>query len=554
MKLRFSLYCLVIGWAFFLSSCSDKTEVPVPADASMVIHFNGASLHSKLSWDEIKQSELFKKAYQEIKEEELKKILDNPESSGIDIKTDAYFFAKKQGKGNYVGFTCEVKDEKALNSLVEKLNTENKPVKEGGLSVIKSDKGVITWSSSRLVAIGNSDGMHKGPMGKFGKRNMFSQGLSFPQDSLLKFAKEIYDLEKEKSIASNDKFNALMKETGDVHFWINSGDLANSLPEQAQMFSKASSLLNGNITAATLNFDNGKITVNSKSYFNNELAAIFKKHQAKNIDESMLKSITATDVAAVLAINYPPEGFKEFLSVLGVDGLLNLFLAQSNFSFDDFIKANKGDLLLAVTDFKVKNDALTFTRNDEDDKKSKLNANVLFATSVNDKASFQKLIGLFTTMMKDAPVKALPTNFPYKLTDSWFVAGNDSMQVNSFGTGSTNHPFISKISGHPVAGYVDIQKLISVAAPGIKDSTSSVMAMESLKYWQDMVFYCDNYSNDVMEGHMEINMVDKNTNSLKQLWNFTNVVGKNMKHHEDKFKSKWKELELKEMPDSVGVQ
>lgn len=554
MKLRLSLCVLVIGLAIFLYSCSDKAKVPVPVDASFIIHFNGASLHSKLSWDEIKQSELFKKVYADVKEEELKKILDNPDASGIDIKTDAYLFAKKRGNGSYVVFTCEIKDEKALNSLVEKLNTKDKPVKDGDLSVIKSDKGVITWDGDRLVAIGNGDKMNGSAMSKFGKRNMFSQNQGFPTDSLLKFAKEIYDLEKDESIASNDKFNSLIKEAGDVHFWSNSSALANSLPEQAKMLSKATSLLDSNITAATLNFENGKIAVNAKTYFNSQLAAIFNKHQAKNIDENMLRSIPANDVAAVLAVNYPPEGLKEFLSTLGVDGLLNMVLANANYSFDDFIKGNKGDLLLAVTDFRVNNDALTFAKNDEGDKKSKLNANFLFATSINDKASFQKLTDLLTSMIKDAPVKNLPTKFPYKLTDNWFVAGNDPEQVNSFGTGSANHAFISKISGHPVGGYVDIQKLIAGTSTAVKDSSASIITSEALKYWQDMTFYCDNYKNNVMESHMEVNMVDKNTNSLKQLWNFTNVVGQNMKSHEHELKKKLRKLELKELTDSVSAQ
>ena len=71
---------------------------------------------------------------------------------------------------------------------------------------------------------------------------------------------------------------------------------------------KASLLFEGNISAATISFDNGKITAKGRSYYNKELAAVYKKYSMKNIDEDMLKSIPAGDVAAVSERIYIPAG------------------------------------------------------------------------------------------------------------------------------------------------------------------------------------------------------------------------------------------------------
>jgi Domain of unknown function (DUF4836) len=533
MKFRLTPYLLLAGALVFMHSCSDKAKIPVPGDAAFIVHINGASLNSKLSWDEIKQSEMFRKAYESVKDEQIKSILDNPDASGISIKSDAYLFMKKQGKGGYFGFTCEIKDAKAFNSLVEKINDKEKPVKDGSLFVIKGSHIAVTWSGNRLVIIGDNPEMNMSSGFNVKEKVPFPEKYSFPEDSLLKFAKSIHNLDQNESIAKNEKFSGLMKEAGDVHFWVNSGKLyGGSLPAAMTMVTKANSLFEGNISTGALNFENGKISINTKTYYNKDLAPLFEKYQAKNLDENMLKMIPG-DVDAVFAMNYPPEGLKEFLKTMGVDGFVNLFLAKTGFGMDDFIKANKGDLLLAVTDFKMAQKKVTVTMDDEDEdfprNKMKPEAKILFATSVGDKASYEKLIGLFGNLGKEGEIiKKMIGKIPYKLQDNWFITGNDSVQINSFGTGSTNHPFISKISGHPVGGYIDLQKIIGGATGMTKDSMALAIADNLAKRWQDIVFYCDNYKNGVLTGHAEINLVDKSTNSLKQLWNFTGDISKMM--------------------------
>ena len=141
----------------------------------------------------------------------------------------------------------------------------------------------------------------------------------------------------------------------------------------------------------------------------------------------------------------------------------------------------------------------------------------------------------------------MASNIPYQLKDNWFIAGSDSASVFSFGTTTTEQPFVAKFKGHPVAGFVDIQKFVTGAKP-MMDSTALMIADESLKTWQDIVFYGGEFKNDATETHMEISLVDKNTNSLKQLNNYLGVVARVMDAHEKK-----KKLEMGpySAPDSV---
>ena len=86
--------------ALLISSCGKKTaDVLIPENAVMVFHINAASLSSKLSWDEIKNSEWFKLANKEGSANDFeKKMLDDPENSGIDLKSDMYSSVQMSGK------------------------------------------------------------------------------------------------------------------------------------------------------------------------------------------------------------------------------------------------------------------------------------------------------------------------------------------------------------------------------------------------------------------------------------------------------------------------
>lgn len=547
MKLKLMPLALLTMLVVLFASCGKKSDVPVPADAGLVFHIDGASLNSKLSWDEIKQSEWFKIAHQKTDDSLAKKILEDPSASGIDIKSDLYIFMKMVGKGGYTAITGVVKDEKAFAAFVEKVMKEKKASTEGSLSVVRSEHGVLTWKKNRFVFIDDSPGMNAGTnmMG-----NRFDEERHvFSPDSLVKFANEVYDLKGSNSVGTNTRFAEMMKEKGDAHFWLNGEHMyKNAMPPGIFMLTKANLLFEGNVTAATMNFDNGKMTMDSKSYFNKELEALYTKYGMKNLDADMLKKIPSQNVAAVLAMNYPPEGLKAFLSLLGLDGMINSFLANEGFSIDDFIKANKGDILFAVSDFGIKPDTtggiMTYPR-------QKPEANILFATSINDRPSFDKLVNLLQKKLGEMGEGAstMASRIPYALRDNWFIAGSDSATINAFGTTSYDQPFISKISGHPIGAFVDIQKFINGGKPAM-DSTALLIADESLKVWQDIVFYGGEFKSKASIGHFEVNMVDKNTNSLKQLNNYISFVAKITDEAQKKRREQWN---TPSMPDTLAV-
>lgn len=531
---RNSLFVLLAVAVALIASCksSDKSAIAVPKDAGVVLHINANSLSSKLPWKEIQQTNWFKEAYAGADDTLAKKLMDNPENSGIDAQSDLVFFVKRQGKGGYGAFEGTLKDAAAFEAFNKKMKPNATSAKDGDLNILKMGEGIATWKNGRFIYLFDAPGLNMGSAWGNGG----GSSTTFEADSLTTFAKGLYDLKGDNSLGNDDKFSSLIKEAGDIHMWVSAEHLAGGLASGMMSMMKVSTLLEGNITTLTVNFDNGKIDVKTKSYYNKEMGKLYEKYKPKNIDGDMLARIPSENITGVFAMNYPPEGLKEFIKVLGVDGMANSFLSEVGYSMDEFVKANKGDVIVAVSDFEIKTETVTSPPYEEGGQpytytKSNPSVKVLFGVSINDKPAFDKLIGV-----AKAKVPPMPEDGPkisYTLNDKWFAAGNSEEQVNKFVAGGANNkqPFVSKLAGHPVGFYVDLQKIMKATAPTVTDSSSKVALAESQKVWEDMLMTGGEISGGSASGHFEINFVDKNTNSLKQLNQYFDKLAAAKKMH-----------------------
>ena len=119
-----------------------------------------------------------------------------------------------------------------------------------------------------------------------------------------------------------------------------------------------------NISTYTVSFDNGKIIINQKGYAGKEFSDFLQKYSGGRINTDFLKTIPSQNVIGAGALNFKPEGIKELIKLTGMDGVLNTYTTQVGFTLDDFVKANKGDLMFAVTDLSLKTDSLSMSATD----------------------------------------------------------------------------------------------------------------------------------------------------------------------------------------------
>lgn len=496
-----------------------KTGLLVPKDAAMVFHMDLNSLSSKLSWDEVKQTAWFQEA-QKKADTLAKSLLSNPENSGIDTKGSLVFFINRNAVNGYVAFEGKLTDAAKFTSFIQQIdNGKIKVEKDGDYNFATNADGkdaALYFNDKMFVFVADASEMNKMQKGGQG----FSQKYSL--DSLKLIAKSTFNLKGKDLLDADERFAKLINDKADMHYWINSGSLYGNMLGGMMNMMKFNTLLEGNISAGKVNFENGKIALDQKQYYNKELEKLFNKYSGKELSSDVLSKLPDQNVLMAFAMNYSPEGLKEFLKLLGVDGMANAALAQTGITIDDFIKANKGEIAFALNDFTVKQSPASIQLDDGEVvpyQKDKTEMKFIFGTSVNDKASFQKLIDVINTQMKKQPSLSGDSAFSalkYKLEDKWFAFGSSNAEVDAFLAGNKKPVYADLFKGHHGGGYMDLQNLITKVNQSQKDTSGKKMIEISAAFWKNANMTWDiKGSESVTKG--EVNLIDANTNALKQL-------------------------------------
>ena len=525
MQIRFR-NLLVLATVILFASCTQSNTLGklIPKEAAIVVHVNGKSLSAKLPWEEIKQNPLFKEAYGDSSiPAAIKSILNNPDSAGIDTKSDLLFFAQKDSSGGYVAFEGTIKDENLFKAFNKQFTENGNASEKDGINFISKSPVCIGFTKDKFVYLFDAPQMNQlDALSKRMQQDSIDIAPAKPRD-INTDCKAIFALKEDNSLAKNEKFSKMLKETGDIHFWINTEELlkgAASNPMMAMV--NMDKLYKGSLTTATINFDNGKIIVNAKSYFGEELTTIYKKYSGGKISEDMIKRMPGKDVVGLMAINFKPEGIRELLKMTNLDGIANMGLTYVGFTMDDFIKANKGDVLFGVSDLTIKTDSVKYNFPGQDEFSSareKPEFNFVFATSIGDKDAFNKLINAGKKLGLKELGDSSKAPFAYNSNGTYFTIANSKENTDKYLAGTNaSYDFINKINGQAFGGYLNLQLLLkTIETQATKDSSAKIAYDASLKLWDNILMKGGDFTDGGITQTIEINLMDRTTNSLKQL-------------------------------------
>ncbi len=122
----------------FFSSCGKKNEVGkmIPDNAMFVAQVNLKSLGNKLSWKEIQQTDIYKKAISDSSMADWrKKLLENPSSSGIDFDEGLVFFTADHDGNKYFAAEGKIKNQSDFDQF-NKNFSEGSATKDGDVSFL----------------------------------------------------------------------------------------------------------------------------------------------------------------------------------------------------------------------------------------------------------------------------------------------------------------------------------------------------------------------------------------------------------------------------------
>lgn len=502
-------------------SCSktNKEGRYIPKDAALAVHINGQSISEKLPWAEIKNNPMFQEAIGDSNvSATVKRILNNPDSSGINTKSDMVVFLKKDSTGSYFSFQGSLSNEAAFRAFCSDVTEGSKAEEKDGITYISQYPVCVGWDKERFVYTVDVTGINL-----LTATNTYGASDSVPTVQTAKrdmkaLCLSLYNLDKDASLAKDERFSELMKDKGDIRLWLNSEEINKNTPAAGALsMLNLEKLYKGAVTAASFNFDNGAIRIKSKSYVGEELSKLYKKYGGGELSEDMLKRMPGKDVMAVIALHFNPDGLKEFLKLINLDGLFNMGTASLGFSLDDFIKANKGDILIGLSDLKLVADTTDAGEDGAVSAQPKPDFNFIFSASIGDKDAFGKLIKsgekLSSTFLASGNSQLAQFS-----DGKYFALGNSKETVDAFFAGKAGNSIADKLKGSAGGLYFNLQSLLRVMGNEVsQDSSAKKIYDASLKLWDDILAKGSSFSNGASEQTVEVNLVDKNTNSLKQL-------------------------------------
>jgi len=524
---------IILAAAFLFTSCKHSQEAGsmIPKDALFVLHVDTKSLSGKLPFSEVRSSPWFTELKQHVaamhhlSDSAASALFDHPENSGIDLDKGLYYFVSKDPvSGSQLVSEGTIKDADAFGKFYGKLDSSAAISKDGDLNILAiKDKMVMVWNTAHFVAAFDlpKDRMGMHLPGENTDTTATTAPLIDPTVALAGYCKNLFTLKSDSSLGDDSRFSELVNEPGDLHAWINSEAMMKSSGRLGMLgMLKLNDLIKGNVSTYTVNFNNGKIDITHKGYTSKVLGDLLRKYSGSGISMDMIRAIPSRDVTGLLALSFKPEGLKALVTLIGVDGMINSGLSQAGITFDDFVKAMKGDLLLAFTDFNVSKGADSLMP------VSKPSVNYLFSLTLGDKASFQKLMDAGKSM--HGSMLSMDTSIAYGQNDKVFAITNHQHYLNDYLAGKANNSFdfMDQMKGHSIAMFIDLHKILSAASVSGKFRTGedSALMSASLGFWNNIISAGGDFNGDAMMGHTQINLMDPNTNSLKQLNNYFNAI------------------------------
>ncbi len=552
--LKLMVFCVI---TLVLASCSKSNTQGryIPKEAAAVIMLDGKSLTAKLPWDEIKQNLIFQEAYGDSSlPASIKSLMENPASAGIDPQTDLMFFTIKDSLGGYVAFEGTVKDAAAFKKFNQQVTENGTESEKGDVQFISKAPVCVGWTKDKFIYIINAPQMAQ--MDDLSRR-MMRDSIDMPAVSARDISltcQSIFDLSEGSSLAKNEHFTSLTKESGDMHFWINFEEIGKSTGSNNALAMLNMDRFNkGNVTTGTVNFENGKMAIKVKSYASDDLMKIFKKYSGGKINEDMVKRLPGKDMMAVMALNFKPEGLLELVKLTGFDGLVNIGLKSLGFTIEDFVKANKGDVVIGFSDLTMKVDSAGLQPGNPEPNfpvKQTPDFNFVFSASIGDKDAFNKLVDAGKKMGASALDENGNSKLSYNSNGTFFALGNSKENVDKFlASPSNSFDFLDKMSGEPLGGYLNVQSLLkSFGSLAQKDSAAKIAYDANLSMWDNIVWKGGNYDDGGITQNIEVNLVDKSTNSLKQLNNYAAKMAsfykENKKKHSEEMKGYEEEMNM----------
>jgi len=340
-KTRVVLFLTVL-LSSLLTSCDNEVvdhSNYIPNNSCAVFSINTEQIFSDAIFDLISNTDLL----EGVVEGPLAGIVKDPSNAGLERLDKYYFFAA--GKNiieSKLGVILPLSDDDKLSTYIEtNLKVE---IEENGFYKVAeiNNNHVIVWNENTAIYV-------HGPLGGDLVKNAISYFGQDQENSLIK-------AEQTFSVAMGDQSHIVAWFKNDV--FLNHVDLGLTTTFQVSLLEilkiKQDELKDGK-SIFSLNFEDGKITVDSKQYKNEQQLAKYKAAGKINEITPLINIAGSETPVATLSVSLQQEGLLEVMNTYNLDVALAKVLASLNAPVQvklDFItRFFEGDVLLFVNEF-----------------------------------------------------------------------------------------------------------------------------------------------------------------------------------------------------------
>ena len=528
MKQTLRLTLLFAIVVMIATSC--KKSVPdqikyIPKDALIVFDINWKSLSEKaakgnIQWDSLFNSFADKNADSLIAANKQK--VQDFIRSGVDTTKDIFFFMKNGGSimsGQQVsgGVIGAMRDAAAFEAYIKKQPRAGEIQKGDSYSYAKIENSFfVGWNKDVVIVAGvqntpsyNSDGEPVAP----------------PTGGDVQMLATLFSLKEDESVAAIPEFRDLMGEKGDMLFWSNSSAAFNSIPMLGM--TKISDLLKDSYGAGVINFEDGKVVANFKSYSGKDLAAIWDKYKGPQVDMSLVNQFPlAADGYAAFSFN--PQIIAEIIKYGGFESSVKQFMENTGFTMDEVLRIFKGDF--AIVFGEVSMSERSYTIEGETFTTKSPTVKLIFNATIGDKAAYEKVMSKLaaTGEVENVNGQYVPKNLggmSWLMNGKSLIVATDSALLQQYLAGKGNAAIPADVAdrskGKSMAFYFDFNKIIGGFA---KDSSAPGIVKTASETFKNAFASSDNFNGKFVASNAELKMINDKENSLVSLVKFFAAV------------------------------
>lgn len=519
-KVHHFLLAAIILCAALSTRAQTNLTAYFPANAKAVVDINLPSLSSKMSWDEIKQLDWFAEALKDAPQE-IQGFLEDPDETGINFKSSLYvaILPEKEDKTKNLTVIYGLINDTAKFSAIFNQTAASKKVRPLGNMRVWIDKSdALVWNNNAFAMVLPS----KKKSGEVTANKTSTADIQKQATEIANRAKTLLS-PAAQSLAKKDEFIALTQQDGDIRFWMNRTE-----PKPVAKDNPANALLNkmnlglfqqGNYMTGTVMFENGKAVVRTKNYLNKSLDSLYKLYPGKPINSALLKKLPAGQPIALMSFNLSPDMARAMVKLMGAEKMMDSLTKKSPVNLKDIAEGLNGDLTMAV-----------IQSNDIDDHDSISKAfngiQVILAASVKNKSKLEPLAAMAqkqnekkeTGEKKPGPLG----NFKpaILLNNDYLVVSTSSFVAEKFMAASENQQLMQDIQPYINSTSLfslDLKTILAFARQMNKKAKDMGDTEELMNTFDKVVLYGNGYANGSTSATGELQLSDKNQNSLKQL-------------------------------------